>query len=68
MNYYRYPVPCILGIEKLTAELSPFSFGIDVEDMRLAGKDRLFTHSIRLDCHLASPLTCSNFPCKKAIK
>jgi hypothetical protein len=38
----------------------PFSLGIDVEDMSLAGKYRLFTHSIRLDCHLGSPFAVAN--------
>ncbi len=38
----------------------PFSLRIDVEDMSLAGKYRLFTHSIRLDCHLGSPFAVEN--------
>jgi hypothetical protein len=40
-----------------------------VEDMRLAGKDRLLTHSINLDCHLGSPLAATEMKyCKKYIK
>ena len=53
----------VLGWMRILFE--PFSLGIDVEDMSLAGKYRLFTHSIRLDCHLGSPFAAHRYKVKK---